>query len=198
MYTDAKAYSRCIQCWTESTWLSCNDYKHLGINFGGKLKIPLGLDSFPFGFILSKGLYSYSDSSWGKEVKPMAGYVVMYCNGPIDWSARVLKVIADSTCEAETATASRAVKAVIFIRSLLEHMKLRAFGATTIIVDSSALIKVVTKEGLTSRTRYFERSTLLIKEAWMKGIVEPVLVSTVDEVADILGGIVDYHWPFFF
>ena len=159
--------------------------KNIGINFGGKLKIPLGFDAFPFGFHTSNGLISYSDTSWGKTPKPMAGYVVFYCNGPIDWSARVLKVIADSTCEAETAIASRATKAVIFIRSLLEHMRLQVFGATVIAVDNSALIKVVTKEGLTSRTRYFERSTLLIKEAWMKGIVEPVLVSTVDEVADI-------------
>lgn len=40
---------------------------------------------------------------------------------------------------------------------------------------------------MTSRTRYFERATLclFVKEAYVKGVVDLVLVSTVEEVADI-------------
>ena len=38
---------------------------------------------------------------------PMAGFILMLLNGAIDWSAKQLKVVADSTCEAETASASR-------------------------------------------------------------------------------------------
>ena len=30
----------------------------------------------------------------------------MYCNGAIDWSAKLVKIVPDSTCEAETAVAS--------------------------------------------------------------------------------------------
>ena len=80
--------------------------------------MPYGVEkeSLPEGFYDSFGLHCYSDSSWGKTPKPMAGFVLMLLNGAVDWSAKLLKVVADSTCEAETASASRATKAVRFLR----------------------------------------------------------------------------------
>ena len=159
--------------------------KHQGITFGGALSVPLGVAELPEHFAESRGLYGYSDSSWGKVAKPMGGYVVMLANGPVDWSARTMKVVADSTCEAETATASALTKAVKFVRRILSHVGCTVTGATHLLVDNSAMIQVVRKEGLTSRTRYFERCTLRVKDEWQKGVVEPVLVSTTDEVADI-------------
>ena len=40
----------------------------------------------------------------------------MYMNGAIDWSAKLVKIIPDSTCEAETAVASFAAKAPLQLR----------------------------------------------------------------------------------
>jgi hypothetical protein len=121
----------------------------------------------------------------------MAGYVVMYCNGAVDWSAKLLKVVADSTCEAETATASRCTKAVMFVRELISNMKLKVMGPTALLVDNSALLPVVMKDGASSRTRYFERSTLFVKYAYLREYVTPMLVGTADEVADIFTKAVD-------
>ena len=39
--------------------------KDLGIIYGGKLRVPLGLATFPPGFHESCGLYTAHDSSWG-------------------------------------------------------------------------------------------------------------------------------------
>ena len=52
--------------------------------------------------------------SRGTAARPLGGYVIMYCNGAIGWSAKHLKIVADSANEAETATASRGVKEGIF------------------------------------------------------------------------------------
>ena len=55
----------------------------------------------------------------------MGGFVVMYCNGAIDWSASNLKLVPDSSHEAESAVLhrrlveSRAAKAAIYARQLL-------------------------------------------------------------------------------
>ena len=40
-------------------------------------------------------------------------------------------------------------------------------------------------EGMSARTRYFERATMFVKEAWLRNIIDVRLVSTVDEAADI-------------
>ena len=159
--------------------------KNLGITYGGKLKMPMGVEAVPGTFHTSLGLHAYSDSSWGKTPRPMAGYVIMLNNGMVDWSARMLKIVADSTCEAEIAIASKATKSVIFVRHLLETMKRNVSGPTLLLVDNQALIKVVTKDGATARTRYFDRATILVKEQWMRRVVEVLFVRTTDEVADI-------------
>ena len=67
--------------------------KSLGITYGGKLRIPIGLTSVPVGFEESSGLYTAHDSSWGTTPNPLGGYVVMYCNGALDWSTKISKII---------------------------------------------------------------------------------------------------------
>ena len=79
--------------------------KNLGITFGGRLRVPLGLSEPPPHFAESSGLYTYHDSSFGSKPRPMAGYVIMYCNGPIDWNAGHLKIVPESSHEAESAVA---------------------------------------------------------------------------------------------
>lgn len=161
--------------------------KHQGITYGGNLRVPLGVSEMPVNFEAGGGLHVYTDSSWGNSAKPFGGYIIMLHNGPVDWSSKKLRIVADSTCEAETATASRAVKPLLFIRELLNTMGVPTRGATLFMVENQAMMQMVQKEGMTSRTRYFERATLclFVKEAYVKGVVDLVLVSTVEEVADI-------------
>ena len=71
------------------------------------MRIPIGLTEFPPHFEKSRGLHTYHDSSFGRP-RPMGGFVVMYCNGPADWSAGYLKIVPESSHEAEAAIASRA------------------------------------------------------------------------------------------
>eukprot|EP00966_Prymnesium_polylepis_P267305 6175087-Prymnesium_polylepis.1 len=63
--------------------------KSLGITYGGKLRIPYGLDVYAPGFEESCGLYTAHDSSWGTRANPLGGYAIMYNNGVIDYSAKI-------------------------------------------------------------------------------------------------------------
>ena len=47
----------------------------------------------------------------GTCARPMGGYIIMLLNAAIDWSARCVKIVPDSTCEAEMAQASRGMQA---------------------------------------------------------------------------------------
>lgn len=159
--------------------------KSLGITFGGSLRVPYGLTSMPAGFVESCGLYVVTDSSWGTRARPMGGHAVMYNNGPAAWCAKALKIVPDSTCEAETAVGSRAVKDSIFIRELLIHNKRRVVGPTATLMDNKAMFDLIQQDGASVRTRYYERATLLIKRAVLLLINRPFLVKTDYMLADI-------------
>ena len=159
--------------------------KDLGITYGGKLRVPYGLPTSPPGFNESGGLHTAHDSSWGTRPKPLGGYVVMYLNGAIDWSAKIVKIVPDSSCEAETAVGSRAAKATCFVRGLLRFHSRPVTAASPIIGDNKAMHTLITHEGASSRTRYYERATLLIKRAVLMLLLTPLLVTTHYMIADM-------------
>jgi len=73
--------------------------KELGITFDGNQPL----------------LAVFTDASWLLSPKPFAGHVIMYCGGAISYSARKLKIIPQSTAEAETAAYANAAKDPRFV-----------------------------------------------------------------------------------
>lgn len=109
--------------------------------------VPLGVSEMPVNFEAGGGLHVHTDSSWGNSAKPFGGYIIMLHNGPVDWSSKKLRIVADSTCEAETAPASRAVKPLLFIRELLNTMGVPTRGATLFMVENQAMMQMDGSEG---------------------------------------------------
>ena len=165
--------------------------EHNPIVYGGRLRKPPGLRDAPKHFEEARGFYCAHDSSWGKRPNPLAGHAVFRLNAALYWAASKLKVVADSSGEAETAEASRAVKSVAFGRMLGEDVGRPIMGPTGILGDNSASYQLIQKEGSSQRTRYFERATILVKYAIMKLIVVPFLVPTGQMPADVFTKAVD-------
>ena len=159
--------------------------REMGITYGGRIKIPLGLTEYPTGFESSMGLYCVHDSSWGTRPRPMGGYVIMYNNGAVDWSAGNVKIVPHSSHEAESAIASRAARGTAFTRELLRVNGKAVTAATPALGDNKALFISVQQEGATSRTRYYERAIMLIKRAVLLRLLVPYLVSTDQMIADM-------------
>ena len=153
--------------------------KPLSITYGGKLRIPYGLDEYPLGFEESCGLYTSHDSSWGTRANPLGGYVIVYNNGAIDYSAKLVKIVPDSSCEAESAVASLAPRQrATSDRRVCQFHRRRIHGPTAMRGDNKALYDLVQQKGASVSTRYFERATLLIKRAVLMLILKPFLMST--------------------
>ena len=165
--------------------------KDLGITYGGRLRVPLGLKAHPPCFLQSGGLYCAHDSSWGTHPRPMGGYVVMYNNGAVDWSATRLKIVPASSHEAEAAVAAKAAKATVFVRNLLANNNRTVTGPTPMLGDNQAHYTSVQQDGATARTRYYERCLEMFKRAVLLLILAPFLVSTNDMIADMFTKAVD-------
>ena len=149
------------------------------------------MTDYPPGFMQSLGLHAYCDSSWGAEAQPFGSHVIMLCNGAVQWAAKKVEAIPDSTAEAETVVASRASKDTVGVRLVLEDMGARVHGPTALLTDCQAARDVIIKPGSTQRTKYFERTTLLVKRLHMLNIIDPVLIRTDDMIADALTKPVD-------
>ena len=145
----------------------------------------------PQGLEESSGLYVVHDNSFGMCARPMGGFVVMYCNGAIDWSASNLKIVPDSSHEAESAQAARAAKAGIYARQLLANNGRKVVGPTICFGDNKSNRTTSQQVGSSSRTRYYERAVLLFKRAVLLLILSPYLVGTHDMVADMFTKAVD-------
>ena len=159
--------------------------KTLGITFGGRLVIPMGLNDFPEGFAESNGFYIYHDSSWGKVPQPFGGFVGMLHNGPVLYSANKVKIVPHSSCEAEAAQAAKASRAAIAERIILEDLGRSVVGPTAHLGDNKACRDVIVKPGATKLTNYFERTIMFIKLLYMRCVLAPFLIGTDYMVADI-------------
>lgn len=159
--------------------------KELGITYGGPLRVPMGASEKPEHFDSNRGLHYIHDSSWGIRPRPMGGYGIMCCNALLSWSAKSLKIVPDSTSEAETAVGSRATKEALFVRMLHREHKRPLMGPTPAYGDNKPSFQMIQREGMSVRTRYYERATLLIKRAVLLLLVQPFLISTDAMAADI-------------
>ena len=165
------------------------------ITYGGALRVPFGLTEMPPFFVQSRGFYTATDSSWGTKPRPHGGHAVFRCNAAIHWSSRQLKVVCDSSAHAETAEASRAVKSSQFLTMALSGVRRPVEGPHPMLGDSSAMHDLVTKEGASSRSRHFERATVLIKYAVLKLMVVCYLIGTKFMSADVFTKATD-EWTF--
>ena len=165
--------------------------KNIGITYGGRLRIPLGLKAHPPCFLQSGGLYCAHDSSWGTHPRPMGGYVVMYNNGAVDWNATRLKIVPASSHEAEAAVAAKAAKATVFVRNLLANNNRTVTGPTPMLGDNKAHFTSVQQDGATARTRYYERCLEMFKRAVLLLILTPYLVGTHEMIADMFTKAID-------
>ena len=115
----------------------------------------------------------------------MGGFVVMYCNGAIDWNAGHVKIVPVSSHEAEAAQASRAARAGIYARQLLLNNGRPVVRPTPCLGDNQANHTTSQQVGSSARTRYYERAVLLFKRAVLLLILTPLQVDTRNMIADV-------------
>ena len=138
----------------------------------------------------NSGLHAFSDSSWGRAF-PLHGYVVMLAGGPVAYQSRALKIVADSSAEAEYAACSGCAKELIFVRELCRDMGFEVQGAIVMGVDNTAAIDIAKDEGVTKRNKHFERALHYIRKQVNMLRVIPHYVSTDLQTADIFTKMLD-------
>ena len=135
-------------------------------------------------------LYCWFDSSWGRAPTAMCGHVVMRSGAAISWSARKLKLIPLSSCEAEYACGSNACRDLRYIQLVLNELSQPGIDTvvapeTRVITDSQSARDVVENPGVTARTRHFERWMHFMRRLATYRHIRMQLVKTHSMLADV-------------
>ena len=104
-------------------------------------------------------IIAYSDASWNQVPIPFGGHVVIYGGAAVSYSARKVKIVPQSSAEAETAAYAKAAKDVRCITNILGSggFQLKLELPVTIDCDNQAAVSSIKNAGSTARNRHYER-----------------------------------------
>ena len=131
-----------------------------------------------------------SDSSFEQQ-RSTSGFVFMWALGAIAWCTRKQKSIALSSFEGEIMAASLASCDAVFLRGLLADLGHPQSAATVLLIDSSSAVAVAKDPTHHAKSKHILRRDLHIRELCEAGIIEPKLIPTAKNPADIFTKHVD-------
>ena len=137
----------------------------------------------------SYGFHSYCDASW--LLRSPAGHVIMFCNGPVDWQAKLIRVICHSSAEAEIAAGCFAGKKIMFCTQFINEFKISLKSPHLLLIDNTAANDLSNKLGVTPRTAHFLRWQYYLRWLVSHKWTEIVFVPTAEQLADIFTKVVD-------
>ena len=135
------------------------------------------------------GLHGWTDASW--QLRSIGGLILFLAGGPVDWGAKLIRVICHSSAEAEIGAACRAGKRSVFITEFLAQFKITSKHPVVMFVDNSAAIDLSNKLGVGTRTAHFLRWQHYFRYLVLHQFVLPIFVTTKEQLADIMTKVLD-------
>ena len=131
-----------------------------------------------------KPLMGMSDSDWAVK-HSTSGWVFKFCSAAVSWGSKKQKSVALSSCEAEIVAASEAAKEGVYLKRLLEDLKLHNEGeAVKLSGDNQAAIALSYNPEHHDKVKHVERRHFFIRETVEEGLLSVPYVKTVDNIAD--------------
>ena len=134
-------------------------------------------------------LNGYSDSDYANCIdtsRSVGGYCFTLGSGMISWSSRKQPTVADSSCYAEYIALHSAAHEVVFLRQLLEGLRLLPSGATQLFCDNDAASRLSEDHVWHSHTKHIRVKYHYTRELVLAGDVAIQRVGSKDNTADIL------------
>lgn len=138
-----------------------------------------------------KSFVGYVDADWAgdnSDRRSCTGYVVCIAGGPVSWKCKKQKSVALSTMEAEYMALSELTKEVIYMRNLLDHMKIYDLikDATRIKCDNQSAIQLCKYSVYHARSKHIDIRYHFSREAQERGDIEVGYLNTNEMPADML------------
>lgn len=146
-----------------------------------------------YGIFYQKGgsqtLMGYSDSDYAGDMddrRSTSGHVFFLSNAAISWSSRKQPVVTLSTTEAEYIAAVSSACQGIWLRRLLQAVKLEQEGPTIIYCDNSSTIKLSKNPVLHGRSKHIDVRFHFLRDLTKDGVIQLEHCKSEEQISDIL------------
>jgi hypothetical protein len=138
---------------------------------------------------VSLKLQGWSDSDTVGDLddrKSTSGYVFMIGTSDISWTSKKQPIVTLSTNEAEFVAAASCACQCIWLRSILNHLRLDQSSSTMIYCDNSSSIKLSKNHILHGRCKPIDVRFHFLRDLTRDGVVELVHCRSQDQLADLM------------
>lgn len=135
------------------------------------------------------GVEVYTDADWAGSVtdrRSTSGYCTFVGGNLVTWRSKKQSVVARSSAEAEFRAVALGICEILWIKRLLEELRLRIKLPMKAYCDNKSAILIAHNPVLHERTKHIEINKHFIKEKLENGLVCMPYVPTGDQIADIL------------
>ena len=131
----------------------------------------------------------YVDSDWAGDTdtrRSTAGYVFTVLGGPLSWTARLEKPVAQSSCVAELIALNECAKEAIWERKLLRAFGISCDEPMILFEDNQGCIAIANNQkGMSSRTKHVATRYFAVRQFFENGEIMVVYIPSTEQLADI-------------
>lgn len=131
----------------------------------------------------------FVDADWAgcpNDQRSTSGYCSFVFGNLVTWRSKKQSVVARSSAEAELRSAALGICEALWIKLLLEELKIEKQSPMLILCDNKAAIAITHNPVHHDRTKHVEIDRHIIKEKIDKGILEVSYIPTSQQTADVL------------
>ena len=130
----------------------------------------------------------FIDADWAGSIinRSTSGYYTFVGGNLVTWRSKKLSVVARSSAEAEFRAIAHNICEVLWIKQLLEELKVASPLPIKVFCDNNVAIAIAHNLVLHDRTKYVEVDKHFIKEKLENGLIIMPYMPTVEQVAEIL------------
>ncbi|CAN1305751.1 Copia protein [Linum perenne] len=137
----------------------------------------------------TRGIEVYTDASWAGELtdrRSTSGYCTFVYGNLVTWRSKKQPVVARSSAEAEYRAVALGICEGIWLKRLLEELKVDNKNPIALKSDSQSAISIVKNPVHHDRTKHVEIDRSFISEKASSGVVEVTYVPSALQTADML------------
>jgi hypothetical protein len=154
------------------------------------LKYLKGTSDYALQYKSTGGLIGFSDSDWAGDLndrKSTAGFTYTLGGAAISWKSKKQKSVALSTLEAEYMASSEAAKEAVWLRSLMEDLKLTTCDNPTIInIHNEGCINSLKNPRYHERTKHIDIRYHFTRNLVEDRVIQVDYIPTAENTADLL------------
>ena len=104
---------------------------------------------------------------------------MFYGGAELSWQAKALKIVPLSSAEAETNVLSMGAKDLMYTKMLLSELRPGKIAENVMTYsDNTAAIDIVKAQGLTAKSKHFERWAAYVRDLFQRHIIGVCLLYT--------------------